>query len=901
VLAFNNINDIDQRHFTYIDNEGEPEISSEEEPEVSDNDGSDFDQPVKPKKGRKKKKPRLSQLSEDVDEFRPKRMADKSLSHLLNSDRLNAELQELRNGHNYQKLPQGYRAPAIEDIIKNFVLSRQESNYIASAIDTLRIPAESETAYLQPMDSLTLEADLIIFQLQEAAASLPKLLLQKFQLSIVERAVQAEACRSLVAIYDWLCNTGPSLTTRLFEVHRSDTLIRHEMVEKYPEYAQAVDHVFQYVRTYVAVNANVPNRMPNHWIQPISAGNQDREITSLKNLSRIPATFFGIVNTRSKGTIALGAPKGRLSRNPDSVYEASRKCFMDALSKQLLFDSMSKVDKIYSRLGGSRKYSDDHVQSRCVARGIILHTLAEICQSENIFASTAISTLLVSPTYMLVDSPQLHKPSQFVTAYMKNRDDTLATLRKCISSTMDDGVGEAADNLGNFVHHRMLEFDLRHPIDEEAYLNTSDLESLGTTQAKSRPVKSRPTVPTVPTLVQLESIWTLDSDIPLGKLAVLLREALNKSRQLPAVIQEMRDILNGQEPGGKGFEVDDDYMNPIRELNAGTGLMRIKFTGKPLTSAIGLSNILVWMGTGQGYGTKSFINQGEMWFSNLDACVDRFAVAHRFNLHLVRQVVENGKKTGIQGLKIHQHPSYINFDNMRMYGTANSWLGVIQTVVGSQASGIKKTHSMEHKFQPYFSDRVQNEWLDFLGPLADQNPDSYDGERRSWRNAYDFITDTINIAGFGRGLTALQTSHVFAFFGLCEMPTAVEMATWISENPTLGACGGLKDIGFTVDSTPAIRAAFLVVYDCLDKHLSGSDKSLLCFGPIFVEHVLCKVPRWTRYLKEKAHVDLTALGQHAVLDGRKWIQDQNIEDETGFPIPLTIPLDNARATLEETG
>jgi hypothetical protein len=190
----------------------------------------------------------------------------------------------------------------------------------------------------------------------------------------------------------------------------------------------------------------------------------------------------------------------------------------------------------------------------------------------------------------------------------------------------------------------------------------------------------------------------LDSDIPLGKLAVLLREVLNKSRQLPAVFQEIRDILNGVEPGEKGFEVDDDYMNPIWELNAGTSLMRIKFNGKPLTSAIGLSNILVWMGTGQGYGTRSFINKGDMWFLNLDACIDQFAIAYRSNLHLTHQIVGNGKKTGVQGqLKIQQHPSYIKFDNMRMYRTANSWLGVIQTVLGSHASGIKKTHLMDHK------------------------------------------------------------------------------------------------------------------------------------------------------------------------------------------------------------
>ena len=48
-------------------------------------------------------------------------------------------------------------------------------------------------------------------------------------------------------------------------------------------------------------------------------------------------------------------------------------------------------------------------------------------------------------------------------------------------------------------------------------------------------------------------------------------------------------------------------------------------------------------------------------------------------------------------------------------------------------------------------------------------------------------------------------------------------------------------------------------------------------------------------------MDLTALGQCAVLDGQKWIQYQNVEDETCFPIPVTIQLDNAWATLQAIG
>ena len=272
------------------------------------------------------------------------------------------------------------------------------------------------------MGHITLEADLVIYQLQEAAASLPKLLLQKFQLSVIERAVQVEACRSLVAIYDWLCNAGPSLMQRLFDIHQSENGAVQELTEKFPEYALAVNHVFLYVKTYVALHAKVPNRMPPSWVKPLHGQEKINSKALLKELSRIPAAFFGIVDTHSKGTIPLGTPQGRMSWNHSYVYEASQRCLMDALSKQLLLDPMSKIDKVYSHSGGTRIYNENDVQSRCVARGVILHTLADICQTENIFASSSISTLLVSLMYMLADSPNIHKPSKFVATFMSNRE-----------------------------------------------------------------------------------------------------------------------------------------------------------------------------------------------------------------------------------------------------------------------------------------------------------------------------------------------------------------------------------------------------------------------------------------------------------------------------------------------
>ena len=896
LLEFNRKHNIE-----LVDNE-ESDLSELESP-VDDAVASDYSDVVKPRnKGKRKRKTKtkkrakLDTTVKDVDDFEPKPEAIKAIKRLLDPDRLKSELEALKNTQTYQALGQGYKPPSNDELVKDFIHNHQESNYIGLAIESLKpCSIADENGSDDSVDSLTLEVDLIIYQLQGAAASLPKLLLHQFQLNIISRAIQVETCRALVAIYNWICNTGPDLVRRLFDTHRtSDSITR--LQNKYPEYANAVNQTYRYVETHSALQ-DAPLRLPPGWVKSID---QDEGKAQLAKYAQMPASFFGILNTRAKGTVTLGKPPGRLSRNPDVVYKASQKIFLDALTKQILGDSLTKLDKVFMRKQGSHSRQEMQIENRCIVRGIFLHALAEVCGTESIFASSEISAFIASPTYILVDSPSLHNPIRFVPAFMKNREETLKTLVDCISKHWNDRVMLEATQLGNFIHHRMLEFGVKQYIDEEAYLNTESLESHCSQQAKAQQTKKpRTTVPDLPVRVILHDIWTLPTNISLGKTGILLREVLNNARQLPANFQEMRNILKDQDPGGRGFEVDNDYMNPIREKNAGTTLLRAKFSGKPLTSAIGLSNILLWMGTGQGFGTRKFINQGEMFFPDLDACVARFSNAHHANLELARQVVGTEKAGKSTGQKIHQHAAYLQIDNMRLYGTANSWLSVIQTVMGSRALGGKQTHTIQHKFEPYFSMQIQQEWTTFLGPLADEDPETVDGERPTWRSTYDFITK-LRIVGFGSGLTALQTTHVLAFFHICQMLTPIEMASWIAEHPTLGAQSGLADLGFVLDTQAAVKGAFLVFYTHLEKHLSSDNKKLLCFGPIFVEHLLCKLSRWT-WVLGRAHIDLTALGHAAVVKQQEWIPNGNHTDYRAFPIPLTIELDTAANVLYDAG
>ena len=81
-------------------------------------------------------------------------------------------------------------------------------------------------------------------------------------------------------------------------------------------------------------------------------------------------------------------------------------------------------------------------------------------------------------------------------------------------------------------------------------------------------------------------------------------------------------------------------------------------------------------------------------------------------------------------------------------------------------------------------------------------------------------------------------------FKIVNPPTVTDIANWIYKNPKLGAFHGLKDLGFSVSpkNLMSVRGAFTCIYRFFEEHLMEEDKSLLFFGPNFMEHILCKLP-----------------------------------------------------------
>lgn len=363
----------------------------------------------------------------------------------------------------------------------------------------------------------------------------------------------------------------------------------------------------------------------------------------------------------------------------------------------------------------------------------------------------------------------------------------------------------------------------------------------------------------------------------------------------------MLSILEGKRPAGNGEE-NLDYINPIRGANETTQLLLAKFSNYRihLTSHLGLSNILVWMGTGQGHHTRKFIGLGEMFFTSFDSCVARFQTTYDHNLALMSTVSEG------QDNYILKHPSYIPIDHMGFYGQPNFLLAVVQSR-SNKTSDVDNNsdnpfkHSIEHKFRPYFAPELEEQWRTFLGDMAGKMVDDYSGKRHTWKETLDFI-ENLGVVGFGSGLTPFQTTHSMAILGICAMATPEEIADWISLHPDLGAQTGLKSMGFLLTSQASAKAAFLIFYHHLDTHLSENDKDRLRFSPMFTEHILCKGPRWTHVLKRVAQMDLSVLADtEQKLEetlGKVWYQGHNETDNGAYPFPLLLKREDAAAYLD---
>ncbi|KAI0037699.1 hypothetical protein FA95DRAFT_1471579, partial [Auriscalpium vulgare] len=116
----------------------------------------------------------------------------------------------------------------------------------------------------------------------------------------------------------------------------------------------------------------------------------------------------------------------------------------------------------------------------------------------------------------------------------------------------------------------------------------------------------------------------------------------------------------------------------------------------------------------------------------------------------------------------------------------------------------------------------------------------------TWAEALNFI-EKLDLPGLKTGLTKFQTAVNLVFSHIIEPPTIDDIAVWMFTHKGFGSYRGLQKCGFALDTLDSVTAALLIVQDHMEQ-LTDDDKELLYPGPIFIEHCLCKIARWTKNL-----------------------------------------------------
>lgn len=151
----------------------------------------------------------------------------------------------------------------------------------------------------------------------------------------------------------------------------------------------------------------------------------------------------------------------------------------------------------------------------------------------------------------------------------------------------------------------------------------------------------------------------------------------------------------------------------------------------------------------------------------------------------------------------------------------------------------------------------------------------------------------LKIPGLGGGLAALQLTNTISLSKVAEMPTSQEIADWVWRNPSKGAFKGLELLGFYLPNTNAVRYAFKSIENHLRAHLSEADQCLLGLGPMFIEHLLCKVSRYKSRLEKEGQTEagkrlFLTLAREALEAAQNtlWVREHPRTDQRAFPFPL---------------
>ena len=809
-----------------------------------------------------------------------------NLSNLLSPIALNKEVVDLEETYAALRPKDFYRSDNTGSMVRLWADQQYRNSFLNGILALL------------PKDSMLAPA--IQFQLvQNVTEVIPETESSVQKIGIIKRSFRYEICCALVTVFEWYSNVGPTTSETLMQIHRTHGYLF--LLKEAPQFAKLVDHIIQYIYRLSVIKYNEPG---------VSVGKKNKKKTislekqavyqpdfgpvleqDIERLSRVPANFYGLRNSTSQALVKLPPIKDKdLGYGSDALYAAASYCLQELWSAEIIIPKLKKLDESLSS-GKTTNFDAQHVYQRSITRGAILWCISDACGTNGIFASSRMDQFLQSPA-IIFEQP-LSRERKFAPEVLKQRDIVLEPLFDWIRSHLTEHPNITVDA------KRLIELADLQMLELFTGKRTSDNDSAVQTSKPTRSTTTKGRKDLAPILHPVTFQVIVDPNhkdgIQLGEVALIIREALNQKRNHRPADEILNRVLNGYHATrSTSTRSNPDHTNPIRQNLEATSLLQTHLPGELLTSKNGLSNLLSWMGTGQGFKTRTFLesftHHKQFFSSNLEEMINIFQAVVAQNALIVSRYPEHPRPQELPGI--------VPVDDMLVWGQPNHLLSSAPTKEKIGNYSIKFT--LREKFAPYWTLEVQNAWVAFLGDMLDKDPITHIDPRREWREVQSLL-ENLNITGFGSGLTPFQLANHLVALKIVNPPSVVDIADWIYSNPKLGAFRGLKDLGFSVStkSLMSVRGAFTCIYRFLEEHLTEQDKSLLFFDPIFTEHVLCKIPRWkARLADEDAEGRLEKLAAKEIENNYVWTPRANIISNKAFPLPLIIRPSWLEQTIE---
>ncbi|OBZ78486.1 hypothetical protein A0H81_01596 [Grifola frondosa] len=564
-------------------------------------------------------------------------------------------------------------------------------------------------------------AQTVIIQLREMATGLPQLDSSNAVADTLKRGCTWEICRAWIVIYRWFIDTGPSLSEDLF--HRLAELGDEAFQEQYPAFAQLVLQIQKYVNNIFDTKKRKGKSKPN-----------------AKKAKTIPADLFGLLPGKGKKLISLPTCP-RTAK--DKLQAQAADIFMQVISDHIVIDHIIQLD---SALHLDRK--QEH-RSKCKDRAIniggVLHTILNVFSGEDgVFASGLLDPILLSPTSAF---PNLHTAS-LAAKIQKDPSVALSGLYETLTSIRNDNtqIEELCEAIGdqawaNFVLldegetlQRMCPKPVPGHVGRKGRRGLVQVEKVGETLAPEGPLSS-------------DTLVHIDGSPFFGKIGLIIREVLNKRRDLPVGDPIIRSILDGQSAtsGYQDEQVNLDFFDPVRCDNLYANCIRKALPPISITVPVGLARMMSYMSPGLGPLNLDFIERSNMQFASEAECVALFN----------KEIQDYETQTGT--IQTRQKP----YQNLKCWGQPCNGFAIHATVP-SRKDQKQRQLTTKEKFEPYWKLEIQKSWVAYLGDLLNSDPSQYSGkrsfmesynemDRAIWIRAaftviYNHLDDNLNIA-----------------------------------------------------------------------------------------------------------------------------------------------------------